>query len=160
PCARYGCRGLRSAAPSPGPYLERLQNANLDDLNNEDEGNGVSQDERYVKELEGNVELISNPVRATEQLNHQHDLPHQRQTRAHGGHEERRELWQDHVPERAPATEPVDLGHLRQILRQAARTLPHGDGEVRDLVDGNGSDGGHLGETEPDVAQDNNHQHR
>ena len=72
-------------------------------LRDQDEGERVGQDQRDVEQLEIDLNLEADAVAAAEQLDHQDDLPDQRETGASGGEEIRRELRQDHVPQRPPA---------------------------------------------------------
>ena len=134
--------------------------AELDDLHDDDEGQRIGQDHRHVEQLEGDVELMADAVGAPEGFDHEHDLPDERQPRARRGGEERRQLRQRHVAQRLPPAEAVDVRHLVEIARQAARALAHGHGDVRDLVDGDRGDRRDLRQPEPDVAKDDDDERR
>jgi hypothetical protein len=53
-----------------------LQNAELDDLNDDDERKGICQDGRHIIVAERSVDLVSDARRmATQGLDHENDLP-------------------------------------------------------------------------------------
>jgi hypothetical protein len=59
PCRQCASEPPRSSAPPGCARLDRLQQADLDDLHDNDKGDRVGQDHRHVEELEGDVELVA-----------------------------------------------------------------------------------------------------
>ena len=142
------------------PALERLQHAPFDQLHDDDERQRVGQDAGDVEQLEIDAELEADPVGAAEQLDHQHDLPDQRQARAGGAGEVGIELRQDHVAQPPAARDPEHLGHLEQAGIERAGTLADRDHDVGDLVQRHGQDRSTLDQADPDIGQDDGDQRR
>ena len=65
--------------------------------------------------------------RGVEQLDHQHDLPDQREPGAARRGDERKELRQHDVAQQPRAREAEDLGHLLQLGIQRAGALAQGE---------------------------------
>ena len=91
-------------------------------LRDQDEGERVGEDQRDIEQLEIDLDLKADAVAPAEQLDHQDDLPDQRQAGARRGEDIRRELRQDHVTQRTPARHAETLRHFgeRGIERAGA----------------------------------------
>ena len=77
--------------------LPGVKDAQFDDLDHQDEGNGVGEYAGNIEELEEEVQLKADTVAAPQQFDHQHDLPNESQAGARGGGEVGAELGQDDV---------------------------------------------------------------
>ena len=104
------------------------------------------------------VDREADPVRTAEQLDHQHDLPGERQARARGGHHIGLELRDQYVAGPGPPVEPVGPGHLVELRVEVAGALAHDHRDVRELVQHHREDGGRLGQADPHVGQHGDHQ--
>ena len=108
---------------------------------------------RDVEQLEIDLDLEADAVAAAEQLDHQDDLPDQRQAGSRGGEEIRCKLRQDHVPQCAPARHVEALGHLGERRIERAGALAQRDHGGRKLVQRNRCDGSDFVQAEPDIDQ-------
>lgn len=103
-------------APARDTSFERLDHDDLDQQHDRDEGRRIGEKQRDVEQLEGDIHLKADAVRAADQFDDEHDLPHQRQARTHRGGEVRRELRQEDVAQARRRGEEIDLSQL-VILR-------------------------------------------
>ena len=112
------------------------------------------------EELEIEMDLKSHPVRAAKEFHHQNDLPDHRDPRAGGARDEGRELRQHHVAQAARQRHAVDLRHGVEPRVERPRALADHCGDIGDLVERDGDDGGGLVEADPEIAQHDQHQRR
>src|ERR1700733_1641339 len=89
----------RARSPTRDMTFKRLHRECFDDEHDRGEGQGVGEQERDVEQLEGGIDFEPHAVRPAHQLDHQYDLPHERQPRARGRSEIGRELWRHYMGE-------------------------------------------------------------
>src|SRR3546814_265107 len=103
------CPGQCAGPPAVGMGFKRLNHNEFDAQHDADEGQGIAEDGGHVEQLEIEVDLEADAVRAAEQLDHQHDLPDQRQAVAAGGGEEgKQQIGSAAWRERADETEKIE----------------------------------------------------
>ena len=94
-------RAMRTSSgprpPAGDMAFKRLNHEGFDDQHHRGERQGVGEQQGDVEQLEGLVDLEADAVRPADQLDDQHDLPHQRQAGAGRGGDVGRELRQDDV---------------------------------------------------------------
>src|SRR5215212_8978344 len=124
---------LAAAAPESSPPTIQgdfpgLHKPELDNLHHRREGQRVGEDRRDIEELKGGVEFEAYPVRATNQFDHKHDLPDQRQTRARGGQEVRGKLREHKVTQNPTPSQAINLCHFQQVAVERPGALAERDG--------------------------------
>src|SRR5437870_5395906 len=87
----------RCEAPALGMKLEGLEDEVFDGEHHRHEAEAVAQNGANVEELEIVGDRVTDPVRPAEELDHENDLPDERQTRAGGSQDEWRKLRQEQV---------------------------------------------------------------
>src|SRR5690606_6068986 len=100
--------GACAGSPAVGMGLKRLNHQEFDEQHDADEGESVAENGGDIEQLEIEVDLEADAIRASEQLDHQDDLPDQRQPGAAGCGNEGEELWQHHV---AQQPQPREAEH-------------------------------------------------
>src|SRR3984957_19840833 len=83
----------RAGSPTRDMTFKGLHRECFDDEHDRSEGQGVGEQERDVEQLEGGIDFEPHAVGPAHQLDHQHDLPHERQARARRRSEIGRKLW-------------------------------------------------------------------
>src|ERR1700683_5507687 len=68
----------RAGPPTRDMTFKGLHRECFDDEHDRSEGQGVGEQEWDVEQLEGGIDFEAHAVRPAHQLDHQHDLPHER----------------------------------------------------------------------------------
>src|SRR5690606_21541990 len=127
-------------APAGCMSFKRLHQKEFDEEHDRHEGQRVGQDRSDVEELEIEMDLEADAVRAAEQFDHQHDLPDKRYARTRGGGEIGLQLRQQYVADSVERAETIDGSHLRIARIEGPGAFAHGHDDVRNLIHRNRAD--------------------
>src|ERR1700730_15347978 len=119
-----------AASPADCASFKRLYQQAFDHELKHDEGDRIAQYPGHVEQRECRTEHESHPVRASDQLDHQYDLPDDRQAGTRTGRQIRGELRYHDV---ADPPEPGELEGLRHFVEfgiERAGALAHHDDHV------------------------------
>src|SRR5689334_21478489 len=92
----------RSESPTGRASFKGLHQEGFDCQHDGGEAQRIGEDSCHIEQLERNTDLESDAVRPAQQLDHEDDLPHQREAGARRRREIRQELRQHHVAKRPP----------------------------------------------------------
>src|SRR5262245_39200783 len=117
--------------------IERLQNAELDDLNDDNKGDCVGDDRCDIEEREEYADLKTDAIATSQKLYHEYDLPDQCEAGASGSDEERRKRGQYDMPQSLEPAKSEGGGHFQEVAVQRPGAFAHRHCDIRDLIDGN-----------------------
>ena len=99
-------------APTGCMSFKGLHQKEFDEEHDRHEGQGIGENRSDVEELEIEMDLEADAVRAAEQFDHQDDLPDQRYARSRGGGEVGLQLRQQYVADAIERAEAIDGRHF------------------------------------------------
>src|ERR1700757_2654320 len=102
----------RSESPTGRASFKGLHQKGFDRQHDGGEAQRIGEDSCHIEQLERNPDLESDAVRPAQQLDEEHDLPHQREAGARRCREIRQELREDNVAKGTPPWHREGARHL------------------------------------------------
>src|SRR5438105_12068848 len=116
-----------TGAPPRYSGFKGLHQDGFDREHHRHETERIGEQTRNVEQLEGNADLETDAIWASEQFGYQDDLPDQGETGPRGGRDVGRQLRQYDMPERPPTWDRKHSGHFVKRRVECTGSLAHGD---------------------------------
>src|SRR3984957_1066239 len=149
-----------AASPADCASFKRLYQKAFDHEHEGDERDRIAQYPGHVEQREGRAQHEAHAVGASDQLDHEHDFPDDREAGTRTGGQVWRQLRDDDMTDPRKPAELKGASHLVELGVERAGALAHHHDYVRQLVEGDRQDRRSFVEADPDIGENDRHQRR